>query len=251
MHIDWVFFDMGGVLVDDEPVMLLIYRRLFERCRESGCLQAPEEIFALREELIAKGDGAHWHTAGKMLLGDGGWRKLHLELYNELRPNYAKRNLPYPGIDEMLGWVADKFSIGLAANQFSECRSVLETYGWLNYFKVLGISEEVGFRKPQPEFFQWILREADADPAQCIMVGDRIDNDIAPAKRLGFKTIRVQIKPDYDILAPVDDFTRKYIDSHKRAAMRYVEHADDAEKPDFVAASSEDVMEGIANLMGE
>ncbi|MBS0522088.1 MAG: HAD family hydrolase, partial [Proteobacteria bacterium] len=27
-------------------------------------------------------------------------------------------------------------------------------------------------------------------PAECIMVGDRIDNDIAPAKALGMATIR-------------------------------------------------------------
>ena len=33
----------------------------------------------------------------------------------------------------------------------------------------------------------------DADPAACIMAGDRIDKDVIPAKQLGMKTIRVRV----------------------------------------------------------
>ena len=242
---------MGGVLVDDEPAMLLIYRRLYERCTKSGNSKTPEEIFALREKLIADGDGAHWHTAGKMLLGHDGWRELYFDLASELRLDYARYNLPYPGAGDMLAWASSNFNVGLAANQFAECRSVLETYGWLNYFKVFGISEEVGLRKPQPEFFKWVLKEANADPARCIMVGDRIDNDIVPAKSLGLKTIRIQIKPNYAVLSPVDDFIHQYIRSHKRAAMKFIEPADDAERADFVADSIESVIRGIEAIAGQ
>jgi len=246
--IDWIFFDMGGVLVDDEPVMLLIYRRLYERCKQSGRFRTPEEIFGLREELIVKGDGAHWHTAGKLLLGDDGWRQLYFELADELRLNYTRYNVPYSDAGGMLSWATEKFNLGLAANQFTECRSILETHGWVDYFKVFGISEEVGLRKPQPEFFQWVLKEADAEPHRCIMVGDRIDNDIVPAKRLGLKTIHVQIRPDYKCLAPVDDFALTYIESHKRAAMKFLAPSNDSEKPDFVAASVGEVMKSIEIL---
>ncbi len=36
-----------------------------------------------------------------------------------------------------------------------------------------------------------------AKPQECVMVGDRIDNDIVPAQKLGFKTIRIKVGLDH------------------------------------------------------
>ena len=245
MSIDRVFFDVGGVLVDDEPAMLLIYRRLFERCRDAGCIEHHDEIFTLRENLISQGDGIHWHTAGKKFLGEDGWHKLYLELVEELRYRYTEVNIPFRGINDMLRRLVKEYKLGLAANQFTECRNILANEGWFDYFDVFGISEEVGYRKPDPEFFRWILREAKAKPGGCIMVGDRIDNDILPSKELGMGTIHFQMMPDYERLRYEDDFAKAYVASHKRAALKRVGAANDAEKPDYVAHSPEEVEEGI------
>jgi FMN phosphatase YigB (HAD superfamily) len=52
-----------------------------------------------------------------------------------------------------------------------------------------GLSGETGFRKPDPRAFISAAEALGVAPAECIMVGDRIDNDIAPAKALGMATI--------------------------------------------------------------
>jgi HAD superfamily hydrolase (TIGR01549 family) len=50
-------------------------------------------------------------------------------------------------------------------------------------------SEELGVEKPDAGFFAAVLERADAtDPADAIYVGDRVDNDIAPAATLGWRT---------------------------------------------------------------
>ncbi len=36
------------------------------------------------------------------------------------------------------------------------------------------------------------LKEADCKPDEAVMIGDRIDNDILPAKKLGVKTVWVR-----------------------------------------------------------
>jgi FMN phosphatase YigB (HAD superfamily) len=52
-------------------------------------------------------------------------------------------------------------------------------------------STEEGLEKPDPVIFDLALSRAGCLPEEAIMVGDRLDNDIGPAKSLGWKTIRV------------------------------------------------------------
>ena len=46
-------------------------------------------------------------------------------------------------------------------------------------------------KKPNPAIFRLALEQAQCEPHQVVMIGDRIDNDIRPAKLLGWKTIRL------------------------------------------------------------
>ncbi len=46
-------------------------------------------------------------------------------------------------------------------------------------------------RKPDLEIFRLALQRAGCLPEEAAMVGDRIDNDIRPAKALGMSTIRI------------------------------------------------------------
>lgn len=52
------------------------------------------------------------------------------------------------------------------------------------------ISEEMGFQKPQPEFFQLALARMDApDPRRTVMVGDGLASDIRGGNAAGIDTI--------------------------------------------------------------
>jgi len=239
---------MGGVLVDDQRAMLLLYRRLFEQCNGHGGINSPDDLLSIREELLAKGDGRHWVTAIRRLVGEDDWFAFYREMTDELRERYIELNRPIPGIGNVLAWAYEKFKIALAANQFTDCRRVLELAGWLEYFKVFGISEETGHKKPEPEFFRWILDAVDAEPGNCIMIGDRIDNDIVPAKALGLRTLWCRIEPDYRDLENGDEFTKAYIESHKRASLFSFVPKDESQEPDFTAHSPDELIEGIERI---
>jgi FMN phosphatase YigB (HAD superfamily) len=49
---------------------------------------------------------------------------------------------------------------------------------------------EVGLEKPDPAVFQLAPSQSGCKPSQAVMIGDRLDNDIRPARLLGWKTIR-------------------------------------------------------------
>ena len=59
----------------------------------------------------------------------------------------------------------------------------------LELFEVVAISEELDLHKPDVGLFEWALREAGCEGSQAVMVGDRVDNDILPAKRLSMRTV--------------------------------------------------------------
>lgn len=53
-------------------------------------------------------------------------------------------------------------------------------------------SAEEGVSKPDPEIFLRALTHAGCSTANAVMIGDRADNDIAPAKALGMRTVLIR-----------------------------------------------------------
>ena len=54
------------------------------------------------------------------------------------------------------------------------------------------LSEEVGLFKPDPALYLRALGDAGVGPNECVMIGDRLDNDIEPAATLGMATVWVR-----------------------------------------------------------
>ena len=79
--------------------------------------------------------------------------------------------------------------LGIVANQPQAARERLARAGIGDLFEYQGLSGLTGFSKPDPRAFQAAAEALGVAPADCIMVGDRIDNDIVPAKALGMATI--------------------------------------------------------------
>ncbi|MFD2261712.1 HAD family hydrolase [Lacibacterium aquatile] len=83
--------------------------------------------------------------------------------------------------------------IGLCANQVAAAREVLAQSPLAPYLSYGEVSDTLGLRKPDPRLFLTVLEGLGATPGEAIMIGDRIDNDIAPARRLGITAIRLRI----------------------------------------------------------
>ncbi len=81
------------------------------------------------------------------------------------------------------------------------------SWGIGKYFDVVMASAEAGCAKPDLKIFSMALDEAECDPADAVMIGDRLDNDIFPAKKLGMKTIWV--RQGYAIYQSIDDESRR------------------------------------------
>jgi putative hydrolase of the HAD superfamily len=95
-----------------------------------------------------------------------------------------------PEIDGLLRRLCERgLKLGVVANQPQAARERLARAGIGDLFAYQGLSGLTGFSKPDPRAFQAAAETLGMTPAECIMVGDRIDNDIVPAKALGMAAI--------------------------------------------------------------
>jgi HAD superfamily hydrolase (TIGR01549 family) len=98
-----------------------------------------------------------------------------------------------PGIAGVLKTLKSRgLKLGLAANQPLRAFDSLKQHGIGEYFANQGISAVYGLRKPDVRIFVRACEDLGVKPEECVMVGDRIDNDIAPAKLLGMKTVLIR-----------------------------------------------------------
>ena len=68
----------------------------------------------------------------------------------------------------------------------------MQKWGLLRFVTLCLPSAEIGKSKPDPAIFELATERSGCEPEHAVMVGDRIDNDVTPAKSLGWKTIRVK-----------------------------------------------------------
>jgi len=84
-----------------------------------------------------------------------------------------------------------RYRIGVIANQPAGTEERLTNWGLMPLVSICLSSTEVGLEKPDPAIFRLALTRAECAPEEAVMIGDRLDNDIRPARLQGWKTIRI------------------------------------------------------------
>ena len=99
--------------------------------------------------------------------------------------------MPYEGAERVLRALGEHYLIGVIANQPFGTEARLTKWGLMPLISACLSSTEIGFEKPDPEIFRLALSHAGCAPEEAVMIGDRIDNDIRPARIQGWRTIRI------------------------------------------------------------
>jgi HAD superfamily hydrolase (TIGR01549 family) len=83
--------------------------------------------------------------------------------------------------------------VGIAGNQTARAGSILRGLGLPA--DMIATSDDWGAAKPDPEFFEKMIEVSPSAPGETLYVGDRLDNDIVPAARLGLRTALINRGP--------------------------------------------------------
>lgn len=173
--IEWCFFDLGSTLVDETDAWR---HRLFDTAEQSNSLVNAEDLIE-KITVIAR-------TSCRP------YQELLSRFEMTATPWHPEDEILFPQTKSILAYLHEKYSIGIIANQITGTRQRLSEMGIAPYIDLLVSSDEAGMSKPDPEIFIGALKKAGTSADRVVMIGDRIDNDILPAKALGFKTIWIR-----------------------------------------------------------
>ena len=171
--IKWLFFDIGSTLADES-------RALERRVRETvaGTGVSFSKFWAEMVSHAALGSGCYPAALEHFGLKKTPW------------PGEEERL--YPGVPELLEELARSYRLGIIANQVPGLEGRMEQWGIRPCFSLILSSAEEGVAKPDPAIFRRALERAGCAPREAMMIGDRLDNDVAPAGALGFTTVWVR-----------------------------------------------------------
>jgi HAD superfamily hydrolase (TIGR01549 family) len=189
-----VLLDIGGPIFDEDEAISKSDHELWKLLKVRGIRVSIEHIEEARQRAIASYAPSYlratiWHLV-----------KPNLELYEELAQKIGHffdlhcRKIR-PETVQVLNTLARRYKLALAANQPTSTREFLRDVGLLSFFQLDLLPKELGFYKPDPRFFVSILEKLKLDSEEVVMVGDRLDNDIGPAKKIGLKTVRILVGP--------------------------------------------------------
>ncbi|MBQ4157393.1 MAG: HAD family hydrolase [Clostridia bacterium] len=170
----WIFFDIGSTLADETEAYDHRARDMIE-----GTNLSFSEFDKARHDFAKMGLDGNSEAIRHFGLKKTPWHsedeKLYPDAYDALTDLYQKG-----------------YNLGIIANQNPGVEARLKAWGIRKFFRVIISSAEAGCAKPDRAIFELALKTAGCKAEECAMVGDRLDNDMLPAKMIGMKTVWVR-----------------------------------------------------------
>jgi putative hydrolase of the HAD superfamily len=181
-HLDVVFLDVGGPIYGDRPYYEALWKAISEARPDASEPRFWDEFDACRRD--QKGP-----FTSRLVLEFVPPSDLErvIDRGHELW-DYPPDSL-HPEVLPALKALRGTYRIGVLANQERWIRETLIRDGLDGFFSIWIISAELGVEKPDPAIFHAAVQAAGVPAARCAMVGDRLDNDIIPARAAGMRTV--------------------------------------------------------------
>lgn len=177
--VKYIFFDIGYTLVNEDKVWI-------ERCKAQAATPQAKAMGITADKLLDDIQSASdcFKPQWKSVIAKYG--------FTESAKYKSEYETLYDDTRFVLDELSKRFDLGIIANQSGDLRQRLREWEILNYFKVVISSSDYGFGKPDERLFTAALEQSGCSANNAVMVGDRLENDILPSKKLGFTTVHIK-----------------------------------------------------------
>jgi HAD superfamily hydrolase (TIGR01509 family) len=176
-----IIFDFNGVIIDDEPLHLELFRAILA---EEGITLSDEDY---QEKYLGYDDRGCFVAA----LGHAGRERdsKNVDFINGLierkaaryRAAINERYLLFPGVVDLVRRLAGKYPLAIASGALrGEIEMVLERGGIRECFQAIIAAEDVGACKPDPEGYVKALEalnssaDSPIQPGECLVIEDSV-----------------------------------------------------------------------------
>ena len=183
----WLFFDLGYTLINEDAAAMGRLKQVSDSLRMRDIEASPDELRAALDAASARFEPNPFRSLLLAFTDDE-----DVIAFARSSGRYPKElESPYPQARSLLERLAERYKLGVIANQPPGTPERLAQYGMARYFDVCVASGDVRVSKPDAAIFHMALEQAGCVAAESVMIGDRLDNDIRPAKALGFQSVRI------------------------------------------------------------
>ncbi len=123
---------------------------------------------------------------------------------------FRKTGTPIKGSREILEQLRNNYELVVISNGFKRQQyHRLDNAKFSNYFSKIFLSEEIGYNKPDKNFFDIVLKNIEnKEKSKILIIGDSISADIVGGKNAGIDTCwynpknkenKTNVKPNYEI----------------------------------------------------
>lgn len=218
MHIQAVFFDLGGTIDTHGYTRELRLERtsgIQERLLNAGINLglSNEQLYSVITIGVARYHSWSMETLDELppqcvwndfILSDypvdrNALNAIAEDLMCFIETQYYERTmrLEIPEVLEAIKQMGLKIGLISNVNSRGQVPANLAAYNLSKYFDPIVLSCEYGRRKPDPAIFHYAARLAKVPTSHCVQVGDRISRDILGARRAGFG-LAIQIKHNFE-----------------------------------------------------
>ena len=183
----WVIFDLGCTLFDETGAFVERCGRLIPLLDDRGIKATTTQLLNLADEAAEAFAPSPFHAVLQQL----GLSWSEAEVLLKKVPYRHDCERMYAHVPDMLEALRGNYKLAVIANQSlgAERGCGRDIH---HYFDFVLASAELGLVKPDPRIFKLAQERAGCPSGEILMVGDRLDNDVRPAKALGWRTVHVR-----------------------------------------------------------
>lgn len=180
-----IIFDLFGTLV--LSVEKLKKEDFFTFYQKLGIKFKTEKDIKLFTSLFIRlmAQSAGWQDFSQKLL-EKVIRKTDQEIVNKLA-NFFKENIVYQLYDDAKEIIRLPYQKAILT---SAAPFLFSNLGLEKYFEIF-TPRETKFLKPDPRAFLAVVEKLKVKPEETLMIGDELERDLVPAKKLGMKTVLI------------------------------------------------------------
>jgi len=195
-----LFFDLDHTLWDFETNSKLTFQKIFEEENIPIPLQAFIEVYSPINHACWKlyRENKITHIELRNFRLEKTFKALHfdyserlLSIVNELYIVYLSDFTHlFEGTIELLQKLQKQYEMHIITNGFDRVQyHKMRNSGLQPFFGKVFTAEQVGYKKPSPEIFQYALAQSGKTAAESIMIGDSLEADIQGALNLSMQAI--------------------------------------------------------------
>ena len=206
-----ILFDAVGTIIEPRPDVVTAYHNAGLKF---GSRHSRDEVAArfkqARQEQFFVGVDANTTPANSLPSNDemeeAMWRSLVENVFDDVDEIDALFDELWTHFSEAANWSTFDdvgpcwnrlkqigFQIGIASNFDSRLNSIVDQDEVLSQADYVFCSAEIGYRKPDPQFYRRLLERLpqESSPLEMVMVGDDLQNDWAAPTQLGWQAFQI------------------------------------------------------------